>query len=209
MTSVCTSLRTDPEVSEFDENLLNSSQHLNFELPPDPTLIENIENLFNNFPETSLSISSSHDNSDEVRFVKAKNIEMKEALRINVWKLKAASEKIVNSPNSKRFEEIIEEAKQKKKSAMELVAFSNLQTGDTENNAEILQEIAINIKNLNDNLEVAKMNLRNDLQSIESLNKEHESLEHQLNQITDRINNSLSIESNENTAGASCKCEIF
>ena len=148
MTSVCTSLRTDPEVSEFDENLLNSSQHLNFELPPDPTLIENIENLFNNFPETSLSISSSHDNSDEVRFVKAKNIEMKEALRINVWKLKAASEKIVNSPNSKRFEEIIEEAKQKKKSAMELVAFSNLQTGDTENNAEILQEIAINIKNL-------------------------------------------------------------
>ena len=67
----------------------------------------------------------------------------------------------------------------------------------------------INIKNLNDNLEVAKMNLRNDLQSIESLNKEHESLEHQLNQITDRINNSLSIESNENTAGASCKCEIF
>ena len=209
MASECTSLHTDPDVSEFDENLSISSQTFSLDLPEDPTLIQTIENLFNNFPEINLSISSSNDNSDEVRFVKEKNIEIKEAIKLNVWKLKAASEKIMNSPTKRSFEELIEDVRQKKESAMEFAVFSDLQTGETENNTEILQEIIMNIKSLNDNLEMAKKNLGSDMQCILALNKEHEILKQHLNQITDHIASSLSIESHETNAGSSCKCEIF
>lgn len=205
MSSQCTSLRTDSEeinLSLSDPSFdLDISNYSNF-----PAL----DTFRNPFPNISFSIESSQDNSEDVRVLQRKNLEIKQVIRENITKLKEASEKIIADPNFGSFQKLIEDTRVQKDLALEAVMFSDLVTGETENNAEILQEIISNVRKLNCNLESAKNNLKTDMEDIEYLETEHENLKFQLNEIATTMCNTLSIEAQEkNISKTTCKCEIF
>ena len=201
MQSIATSLFTDPDVSEMvnNESMSDISYCLN-------TFEDCSNGSANSFPNVSISFESS-DNSEEVRVIRQKTDQIKQAIKSQVFGLRKASEKVFNPSEFLKFQDFIEKIPEKTNNPMNLF---NLKTFETENNVEILHEIITNVRNLNKNLNSAKKSLGFDLKTIEELNKEQDHLKSQITTITSKITYSLSIETEEyfpKTIG--CKCNVF
>ena len=153
MHSQASSLCTDPEEDENIENCSLSCISYALDIPKDPLeLIKFHEEELSEFPNVSISLSSSH-SSEDVKTLLELNKEIKQAIRSSVTYLKAASKKIVDSPSPDNHESP-QDFKEQYQSCCsiridsDLRLNSDLRTQETEENVEILQQIISNIKNL-------------------------------------------------------------
>ena len=203
-TSLCTDRSLSEDIKLDFEQLTYSLADQNLKLSRASALSDSITS----FPSASFSIKSS-DCSDEVNFIKEKNMKIKAAIIYKVSKLRSQAKSLAGDSDDSLIEFSLIR-KEQQDAAYDLFKDTDCPTRETEGNLGILQDIVCNVKKLNKSLEDAKKTLDVDHEYIEQLSKEHETLTKQLEEITHNIYGTLDIETSESLEHISgCKCLSF
>jgi methyl-accepting chemotaxis protein len=156
------------------------------------------EQKISEFPNISISVHSSYDKSDEIAYIKGKNVEIFQALSSKVSKLKKNSEKILDS--------CLEE-KSLEQNPFQACPNCSGQSFDAKNtNLESLKIFVNQVKSLKSTLNGSKQNLNDRMESVKKISDENEMLKCKIEEITVNLGKTL-IDSSSESIG--CSCGIF
>ena len=207
MNSQGSSLYTDSENDEEIRNLSISCISYELDLSRDSLEYADLQQEQHDFPNISISISSNHDNAENLNILQELNNEIKQAIILNCTKFKLATQQLSDDVNTD-FLQAPQELNKKKSPRYSIEINDKFMTLETEENADILQEIASNLKSLNESLQLAKMNLVNDKNDLQMLHNEQEELKKQFENVASKLYASISMESSERISDITCRCSV-